>query len=58
MSGEVHMCWLVIIVASCWHLVLYIGFIVCDCGVCVSILCIFDVECFEDVYKRQVAALA
>ena len=32
----------------------------CDCGVCVSFLCIFNVECFEsvsythlDVYKRQ-----
>ena len=42
------MCWLtIIIVASCWLLVLQIGFIVCDCGVCVSFLCIFDVECFE-----------
>ena len=45
---QVHMCWLtIIIVGSCWLLVLQIGFIVCDCGVCVNFLCIFDVECFE-----------
>ena len=34
LSGEVHMCCWLTIVASCWLLVFQIGFIVCDCGVC------------------------
>ena len=31
----------------CWSLVFYNCIIVCDCGICFCILCIFDVECFE-----------
>ena len=47
-SCEVFLCWLAAAVVSCWPLVLYIGIIVCDCGVRISILCIFYVECFEN----------
>ena len=47
-SGEVFVCWLLdIIKVVCWSLVLQSSIIVCGCGICFCILCIFDVECFE-----------